>query len=582
MVFPSGFGRSLRPNRWDLIALPIVLGLVALIAWASRQMSAPYNPGQPLNAISLAWWHLPEYAGRSVMRMALALVASLIFTFTYATLAAKSARAEKILIPVLDILQSVPILGFLSITVAGFIALFNGNLIGVECASIFAIFTSQAWNMAFSFYQSLKTVPRDLAEASSMFGLSPWARFWKLEVPFATPSLIWNMMMSVSGGWFFVVASEAITVGRYNVSLPGIGSYVARAIIQKDILAIVWALLAMLLVILAYDQLLFRPLVAWAEKFRLGDTAAQYEPRSWVLDLFRRTRFLRNVAPIPGVVVGTLTARSRARRANQVSHGESRRLPGTVRLAARRAMPIVIYAVVAAGTAWGLWNLISLVAGAVSVRDALHVLVLGFYTLVRVLVLLAIASAIWIPVGVYVGLNARLSVRAQPVAQFLAAFPANLFFPIAVIVMVRFNLTPEIFTAPLMVLGTQWYILFNVIAGAAAIPIDLREAARTFGLSPWQRWRTLYLPGIFPYLVTGLLTASGGTWNASIVAEVVSWGNNTLTASGLGSYIADATLAQNYGKIVLGIVVMSIYVVALNHFVWRRLYRLANSRFRLA
>ncbi|MGH2631974.1 MAG: ABC transporter permease subunit, partial [Tepidiformaceae bacterium] len=367
-------------------------------------------------------------------------------------------------------------------------------------------------------------------------------------------------------------------VGHYNVSLPGIGSYVARAIQQKDILAIVWALLAMLFVILAYDQLLFRPLVAWAEKFRLGDTAAQYEPRSWVLDLFRRTRFLRNVAPVPGRLVGTLTARSRSRRASQPPKGAPRQLPAPV----RRALPIAIYLVVAGGTIWGLWNLVSLIADAVSFRDALHVVVLGFYTLVRVLVLLAIASVIWIPVGVYVGLNARLAVRVQPVAQFLAAFPANLFFPIAVIVMVRFNLTPEVFTAPLMVLGTQWYILFNVIAGAAAIPIDLREAARNFGLSPWQRWRTLYLPGIFPYLVTGLLTASGGTWNASIVAEVVSWGHNTLTASGLGSYIADATLAQNYGKIVLGIVVMSIYVVALNHFVWRRLYRLANSRFRVA
>lgn len=578
MLFPSGFGSALRPNRWDLIALPIVLGFVALIAWASRQMSAPYTPGETLSAISLAWWHLPEYAGRSVMRMALALVASLIFTFTYATLAAKSARAEKILIPVLDILQSVPILGFLSITVAGFIALFNGNLLGVECASIFAIFTSQAWNMAFSFYQSLKTVPRDLSEASSMFGLSPWARFWKLEVPFATPALIWNMMMSVSGGWFFVVASEAITVGKYNVSLPGIGSYVARAIIEKDILAIIWALLAMLFVILAYDQLLFRPLVAWAEKFRLGDTAAQYEPRSWVLDLFRRTRFLRTMAPVPGRIVGTLTARSRARRASQPAKATPRSLPRSL----RRALPVAIYVVLAAATAWGLWNLVSLVADAVSLRDGLHVLVLGFYTLVRVLILLLIASAIWIPVGVYVGLNARLAVRVQPVAQFLAAFPANLFFPIAVIVMVRFNLTPEVFTAPLMVLGTQWYILFNVIAGAAAIPIDLREAARNFGLTRWQRWRSLYLPGIFPYLVTGLLTASGGTWNASIVAEVVSWGNNTLTASGLGSYIADATLAQNYGKIILGIVVMSVYVVALNHFVWRRLYRLANTRYRLA
>jgi NitT/TauT family transport system permease protein len=568
---------ELRPNRWDILAVPLVISLIALIAWGSREMSAPYHPGQTTTGISLAAWHLPEYALRSVLRMAIALVASLAFTLTVATLAAKNRRAERVIIPVVDILQSVPILGFLTIVVAGFVALLHGNLLGVEMASIFAIFTSQAWNMTLSFYQSLKIVPRDLNEASTMFGLSPWARFWKLEVPFAMPGLVWNTMMSVSGGWFFVVAAEAITVGKYQVSLPGIGSYVALAIQDKNLHAIGYALLAMLIVILAYDQLLFRPLVAWSDKFRLGDTAAQYQPTSWVLDLFRRTRALRAVA---GAVRGA-AARVGSRAASVPAPRGVTISPQAQRLV-RNSLNVTTSVLTTMVIAFGFYRLVVTIGDSASARDVLHVFILGSYTLVRVLALILIASLIWVPVGVYIGLHPRLATRAQPVAQFLAAFPANLFFPIAVIAMLHFDLTPEVFTAPLMILGTQWYILFNVIAGASTLPNDLKEVAADLDLPLGQRWRRLYLPGIFPYLVTGLLTASGGTWNASIVAEVVSWGNDKLTATGVGSYIAEASVAQDYGKILLGIVVMSFYVVTLNRLVWRRLYRLAESRYRLA
>ena len=536
-------------------------------------MAVPYLPGQQIS-LSLDPMHLPMYALRTVLRMVAALVASLLFTFTYATLAAKSRRAEEVLVPLLDILQSVPILGFLSVTVTGFIAMFPGSLLGVECAAIFAIFTSQAWNMAFSFYQSLRTIPKELEEASVIFGLSPWQKFWKLEAPFATPALIWNTMMSVSGGWFFVVASEAITVGKTSVTLPGIGSYVAQAIQEKSLSAIGWALLTMLLVILIYDQLLFRPMVAWAEKFKFELTESQDAAESWVLTMFQRARFLRLAA-----VLGS-----------QVWHACTDSLPGLPRrrIVFRETPPWLMklqafawYALLAGGVVAGTWSLVRFVGGGVDHTEILKVFLLGLITLVRVMVLLVIATLIWVPLGVAIGLNPRWATKVQPLAQFLAAFPANLLFPVAVVLMVRYRLTPEVWTAPLMILGTQWYILFNVIAGAAAIPTDLREAASNFGLSGWRLWKNLLLPGIFPSLITGLITASGGTWNASIVAEVVTWGSTTLTATGLGSYIAQWTEKGDYPHIVLGVAVMSIYVVILNRFFWRKLYAVSQTRYRL-
>ena len=561
------------PNLWDIIAFIIVMGLVTLLAWGSRQMAAPYTSGQQI-LLSLDPIHLPMYALRTVLRMVAALIASFAFTFTYATLAAKSRRAEGILVPLLDILQSVPILGFLSITVTGFIAMFPGSLLGVEMAAIFAIFTSQAWNMAFSFYQSLKTVPNELQEASVLFGLSSWQRFWKLEAPYATPALIWNTMMSVSGGWFFVVASEAITVGKTAVTLPGIGSYVAQAIQGKNLQAIGWALLTMFLVIIIYDQLLFRPLVAWAEKFKFELTESQNAPESWVLTLFQRAHFLRTVAAFAGKGWNKCIERLPRLPRRQETFQESS--PTVTKL-----KEILWYGVIICGVTVGGWMMISFISNGVDHKEVLKVFMLGLATLTRVIILLILASLVWVPLGVIIGLNPRWATKVQPLAQFLAAFPANLLFPVAVYLMVRYRLSPEIWTAPLMILGTQWYILFNVIAGAAAIPTDLREAAQNLGLSGWQLWKNLLLPAILPSLITGLVTASGGTWNASIVAEVVSWGSTTLTATGLGSYIAEWTEKGDYPHIVLGIAVMSVYVVFLNRFFWRRIYTIAQTRYRL-
>ena len=570
----SDLNKSIHlPNLWDIIAFLLVMGLITLLAWGSRQMAVPYTPGQEI-PLSLDPSCLPLYALRTVLRMVAALIFSLIFTFTYATLAAKSRRAEELLVPILDILQSVPILGFLSITVTGFIAMFPGSLFGVECASIFAIFTSQAWNMAFSFYQSLRTVPKELQEASVLFGLSSWQRFWKLETPFATPGLIWNTMMSVSGGWFFVVASEAITVGKTAVTLPGIGSYVALAIRDKNLHAIGWALLTMLLVILLYDQLLFRPLVAWAEKFKFEMTESQDSAESWLLNMFLRARFLRNfvgsIGQIRAMVMESLPALPR----RQTTFKDLSPLQVRVR-------QIVWYGLLIGGLAYCCWTLVTFVNSGVNPSEIGKVFLLGLITLVRVLILLLLASLIWVPLGVIIGLNPRWATKVQPLAQFLAAFPANLLFPIAVFLMVRYRLSPEIWTAPLMILGTQWYILFNVIAGAAAIPTDLREAALNMGVTGWRLWKRLLLPGILPSLLTGLVTASGGTWNASIVAEVVSWGDTTLTATGLGSYIAQWTEKGDYPHIVLGIAVMSLYVVCINRFFWRKVYTISQTRYRL-
>jgi NitT/TauT family transport system permease protein len=563
--------RGLTPNRWDLIAFPLVIGLLLLASRGARETLAPLAAlKEPV--VSLDPVNLPEYALRTTLRMLAAMVASLVFTFTYATLAAKSRRAEMVLIPILDILQSVPVLGYISFTVVFFMSLFPGRVAGAEAAVIFAIFTAQAWNMAFSFYQSLRTAPRDLEEATRNFRFSAWQRFWRLEVPFAMPGLIWNMMMSMSGSWFFIVASEAISVGNTTITLPGIGAYLARATDERSLAAVGWVVLTMVVVIILYDQLLFRPLVAWADKFRFEQTGAQVAPNSWVLDLFQRSRLLQTVGRPAGTLLGTLARQRFA----------LPRLGATdFRDAPSPAIDALWFAVVAAAALFSVWKIVAFVASGVGWDEVLTAFELGLFTLARIVVLLAVASLIWVPIGVTVGLRPRLAEKIQPLAQFLAAFPANLLFPVFVVVIVRFDLNPDIWLSPLIILGTQWYILFNVIAGTTAYPNDFREVATNFRMRGWQWWREVMLPGIFPYFVTGAITAAGGAWNASIVAEAVSWGNTKLTAHGLGAYIADNTAAGNYPKIVLGIAVMSLFVTLFNRFLWRPLYAYAEDRLRL-
>ncbi|MEJ6783753.1 ABC transporter permease [Aminobacter sp. Piv2-1] len=560
------------PNLWDAFAFGLLFGGLILLVHGGHDTLAPIVSLEA-SPVSLDPARLPEYALRTTMRMLAAIVASLVFTFAYGALAAKSRRAEMVLIPLLDILQSVPVLGFLSFTVVGFMALFPGRVLGVELASIFAIFTAQAWNMTFSFYQSLKTVPRDLDEATRSFRLSGWQRFWRLEVPFSMPGLVWNTMMSMSGGWFFVVASEAISVGNTTITLPGVGSYVALAIEQQNLAAVGWAVAAMLAVILIYDQLLFRPLVAWGDKFRVEQSASGAAPRSWLLDAVRRTRLFQILlAPVGSVLSAIPRQRLQLPAARSAQAGTA----GAGAWAERAWLALVILA-----SAYTLWLIASFVATELSWSDVGEVVGLGLLTMLRVVVLMALATVIWVPVGVWIGLRPRVAERVQPLAQFLAAFPANIVFPFAVVVIVRLGLNPDIWLSPLMVLGTQWYILFNVIAGASAFPNDLKEAAATFRIRGWNWWRKVILPGIFPYYVTGAVTASGGSWNASIVAEVASWGDTRLTAHGLGSYIAQATAAGDYPRIVLGIAVMSLFVILFNRLLWRPLYAFAGRRLRL-
>ncbi len=571
-VLKGGMWHPRAPNWRDLAALMLIVAIIVLIGSGTRQMLAPLAAAQQPE-ISLSPSVLPNYALRTTMRMLVALVASLVFTFTYGTLAAKSRRAEMVLIPLLDVLQSVPVLGYLSFTVVFFVSLAPDRALGAELAAIFAIFTSQAWNMAFSFFQSLRTIPYDLDEASRGFRFSGWQRFWRLEVPFAMPGLIWNTMMSMSGGWFFVVASEAISVGDLHVALPGVGSYVERAIEARDLAAVGWAIVAMTVTIFIYDQLLFRPLVAWADKFRYEQTAAAVASRSWILDLFRRTSLLRTAGES---ISATTQAAARARLSVRLF---ARPLAG--RKVPSRLLDVVWYGLVLLAIADLGWVLLRFAGAELSWKDLFDAATEGGITLLRVAILVVIATLIWVPIGVAVGLRPVLAEKVQPIAQFLAAFPANLLFPIAVYLIVRFDLSPPIWLSPLMILGTQWYILFNVIAGASAFPNDLKEAARTFRIRGWRWWRDVMLPGIFPYYVTGAITASGGAWNASIVSEAVSWGSTKLNGFGLGAYIAQMTEAGDYPRIALGIAVMSVLVVGMNRLLWRPLYAYAERRTRL-
>lgn len=558
-------------NRWDVLLLLLILTAIFFLGWAGKQMATPYKLGEPLPiSLSPAW--LPFYALRTVLRMFIALLISILFTFIVGTLAARNRKAEQIIIPAIDILQSVPVLSFLSITITGFIALFPGSLLGPECAAIFVIFTAQVWNMVLGFYQSLKTIPHDLREAADMFQLSAWQRFWKLEVPYSMSGLIWNMMMSMSASWFFVVLSEAISVAHQNIRLPGVGSYIALAIQERDLHAVGYAILAMVIVIFLYDQILFRPLIAWSEKFKMEQSAEEEEYQSWLIDLMRSSRLMQKAGKFITIfkdhfVNASLLSKKTHKAKKEVNYKRQQKIDWLWNT-------LIIITILACG-----WLLLDYVLAELSASEMLHVFLLGAATGLRVIILIIVSSIIWVPVGVWIGMRPKIAQKIQPVIQFVAAFPANLFYPLFVILIVHYQLSVEIWVTPLMILGTQWYILFNVIAGASMVPRELYLAADNFGLKGWHWWKRLALPAIFPYFVTGAITAAGGAWNASIVAEWVSWGNTTLKATGLGAYIQENTILGNFPKIALGTAMMCIFVLLFNHLIWRPLYKLAEERF---
>jgi NitT/TauT family transport system permease protein len=567
---------ALRRLPFGLADLAVILGTLALIALVARVGSGAlvaFVPPKNVPSIDLDPRNLPYYAGRSTLRMFIALLASLAFTFAYGYAAARNRYMERVLIPLLDVLQSVPVLGFLSITVTGFIALFPGSLLGLECASIFAIFTSQAWNMAFSFYQSVRTLPQDLDEATLAYRLPLWQRFVRLEAPAGAIGLIWNAMMSFGGGWFFLAASEAISVLNQSYTLPGIGSYVATAVTAQNMPALGWAILTMAVTIVVIDQLFWRPVVAWSDKFRLEQSAAAEAPQSWIYDLIRASRIphlvTRAWTPVGDAAGSALSALTAPRAVPPPNPGRGRLLD--------RVYTGLLLVAVAVLVALGVHFVLS----TVGVGEIGRVVLLGLATLGRVVVLLVIATVVWTPIGIAIGLNPRLSRMLQPVALFCASFPANFIFPFATLAFISYHIPIDIGSVLLMALGAQWYILFNAIAGGASIPTDLREMTADIGAQGRLRWQRLILPAAFSSWVTGGITASGGAWNASIVSEVVTWGHTTLTATGLGAYIADATAKGDWPRITLGVGMMSIFVVLINRLVWRRLYALAEAKYHL-
>jgi len=558
-------------NAWDGLALLIVFAILAFFAWNAKQMATPYQVGQE-RVVSLDPHALPFYAARTVLRMLIAMCFSLLFTLTLGTWAAKSKRAGRFIIPIIDILQSVPILGYLSVVTVFFIGLFPGSLLGPECAAIFVIFTSQAWNMALGFYQTLRSIPPEIIEASRMCHLSTWQRFWRIDVPFSLPLLLWNMMASMSAGWFFVVASEAISVANQDILLPGIGSYIALAIEGANLHAISEAVLAMFIVIIIYDQLLFRPLIAWAEKFKLDQVGREKEQReSWVINLLRRTQFMRSIGSQFSILFDAFVnlplfqRKESSRKITRLKHPERLR--------------IAWYCFIAITTVISFYYVSHFVMFQTTIQEVLHVFLLGMITGLRVFLMVILCSLIWVPLGIKIGLKPRFAEIIQPIAQVLSAFPANLFYPFIVIFIATYQLNTNIWLTPLLILGSQWYVLFNVIAGAASIPKELIQAADNFAVSGWLRWQRLLLPAIFPFYVTGAITAAGGAWNASIVAEVVSWGKQRLTATGLGAYITDYTVQGDFQRVALGVGMMCVIVLIINRLVWRPLYNYASNHF---
>ena len=568
----SGFWqiRLWRPSA-ALIDLLMFAGCLALfygIISAARTWFGPFTPTVEIHRDPR---YLPMYAGYSLLRIFLAYILSLLFTLVYGYIAAYNPRAEKFMIPLLDVLQSIPVLSFLPGVMLAMVSLFPRHQLGVEMGAILLIFTGQVWNMAFSFYSSLKTIPRDMREAARIYRFNWWQRFVNLELPSSIIGLVWNSMMSVAGGWFFLMACEMFVLGTRDFRLPGLGSYLQTAASEGDTPAILWGLFTMIGVIVVLDQVVWRPIIAWSEKFKLEQVEATEVPTSWFLDIMQRSGLLRTfdhqvLAPLSEKIALNVARHSQAQPTDEK--------PSVL----RRVVTIFIGVAFLALIAYGAARMAMMLTGIT--RPEVAKLGTGLLaTFVRVNVTLLIASLWTIPVGVAIGSNRRLAKIAQPLAQIAASVPATALFPIVLLLLIQVGGGLGVASIILLLLGTQWYVLFNVIAGAMAIPTDLKEASEIFSIHGWDRWRKLILPAIFPYLVTGLVTASGGAWNASIVAEYFHFRGQIYQTVGLGATISHATDQGDFALLVAATLAMAAIVVTTNRLVWRRLYRLAETRF---
>jgi NitT/TauT family transport system permease protein len=559
-----------RSRVADVVIFAAGLALFYGVLMIGRQWLGPFTPAA---AISREPSALPAYAAYSLLRLTIAYALSLIFTLVYGHLAAYNAKAERIMIPLLDILQSIPVLSFLPGVMLAMVALFPRRQMGIEIGAILLIFTGQVWNMAFSFYASLKSIPRELVEAARIYRFSWWQRFTQLELPYATIGLVWNSMMSVAGGWFFLMACEMFVLGERDFRLPGLGSYLQTAAGAGDTPAILWGLGAMISVIVLLDQLVWRPIIAWAEKFKFEQVESASAPQSAVLDLLRRSTAL---ASLKRNAIAPLSEHLSLYFAHRVRGTRHDTRPSTARRWAGRALAAAWLGAVGFGVVHAGVRLAGLTSA--EIAEIAHGVVATF---LRVMVALLIGAMWTIPAGVAIGLNPRVARVAQPLAQMAASVPATALFPVVLLVLIRAGGGLGVASVVLMLLGTQWYILFNVIAGAMAIPTDLKEAAGVFHFGRLARWRLLIVPGIFPYLITGLVTAAGGAWNASIIAEYFHFKGRILSTTGLGATISKATDAGNFTVLLAATIVMAVMVVTVNRLVWRRLYRLAETRFKL-
>ncbi len=554
-------------NCWDIIVFAFVVVIFFSVALSFSQFS-PLLP-EETTTIHLDIIYLPQYALRSISRMLIGLAISIIFTFIFGTLAAKNKYAERIIIPLIDILQSVPILGFLSLFSWGFLMFFPGTLFGAECAAIFAIFTSQAWNMALSLYQSLKSLPDSYHEISTSYGLTSWQKFIKIELPYATPSLVINMMLSLSASWFFVVASEVINFKFFTIKLPGIGSYIQQADDLGRLDAIGYALITMLISIIITNEFIFAPIFHWLGKFE-EDKESAY--RSWLVVLCSKAVLLQKVGKYMGKFFSHFYYPS-------IDIPPIKKEPPSI--ATRQYKDF----------AWTIFEVVTLIAfcallsnqllSFVTLQEFLTVVELGFYTFLRIFSMLTLSIIVWVPIGVWIGLNPRAARFSLPIIQIIAAFPVNLIYPIVTLYIIKYNLNPEIWVSPLIIMGTQWYILFNVIAGTKNISSDLKVAVKSLNLSAFANWRSLIIPAIMPDLMTGIVTAAGGAWNASIVAEYITWHGQKIIASGIGSFITDASNTNEYTLQALGILVLCCYVLLINRLIWAPLYHFTIERFKM-
>jgi NitT/TauT family transport system permease protein len=553
----------------DLLMFGGAIALFYGLLVVGRMWLGPFTPEVE---ISRSPWALPAYAGYSLLRITIAYILSLAFTFVYGYVAAYNPRAERFMIPLLDVLQSIPVLSFLPGVMLAMVALFPGRQLGVEAGAILLIFTGQVWNMAFSFYASLKSIPNEMREAATIYRFSWWQRFIEMELPYAAIGLVWNSMMSVAGGWFFLMACEMFVLGARDFRLPGLGSYLQTAASAGDTPSILWGVATMIAVIVLLDQFIWRPVIAWAEKFKVEQVESTDTSRSWVLDLIRHSRGL---AKIRESTVKPLSERLMAYFSRE--HSSEEAAPGSpwrIWLAWLLAVAAI------GGIGYGLVRVAMVLSGLQ--KAELHEAGIGLVaTFVRVNVALAIGALWTIPAGVAIGFNPKLARIAQPLAQIAASVPATALFPVVLLLLIRVGGGLGVGSIVLLLLGTQWYILFNVIAGAIAIPTDLKEACSVFHLIGWQRWKKLILPGIFPYLITGMVTASGGAWNASIIAEYFHFKGQIYTTVGLGATISQATDQGNFDLLLAATMMMAATVVTINRLVWRRLYGLAETRFRL-